>query len=93
VSKIDLAASTGVHDGKAAIKQILAGAKAVQVCSVLYEKGNEQIKIMNEEIRQWMIRKNYTGIEDFRGKLNYKSIADPSMYERSQFMKYFSTYQ
>jgi len=47
VSKIDIAASTGVHDGKAAIKQILAGANAVQVCSVLYEKGNDQIRIMN----------------------------------------------
>jgi dihydroorotate dehydrogenase (fumarate) len=29
-------------------------------------------------------------IEEFRGKLNYKNISDPSRYERAQFMKYFS---
>ena len=35
----DLAASTGVHDGNAVIKQILAGADAVQVVSCLYSNG------------------------------------------------------
>jgi len=92
VSKIDIAASTGIHDGKAAIKQILAGAKAVQVCSALYEKGNQQIQIMNSEIKAWMEKKGFKNIEDFRGILNYKNIPDPSAYERSQFMKYFSAY-
>jgi dihydroorotate dehydrogenase (fumarate) len=93
VSKIDIASSTGVHDGKAAIKQILAGASAVQVCSVLYEKGNEQIRIMNTEIESWMQKKGFNSIGQFKGKLNYRNISNPSVYERSQFMKYFSTYQ
>jgi dihydroorotate dehydrogenase (fumarate) len=93
VSKMDIAASTGVHDGKAVVKQLLAGANAVQVCSVLYEKGNEQLRIMNTEIAKWMERKGFNTIEEFRGKLNYRNISDPSAYERSQFMKYFSTYQ
>ena len=35
VEKMDISASTGVHDGQAVIKQILAGAKTVQVCSAL----------------------------------------------------------
>ena len=41
----DLAASTGVHDGNAVIKQILAGAKAVQVVSSLYKNGPEHIRV------------------------------------------------
>jgi dihydroorotate dehydrogenase (fumarate) len=92
VAKIDIAASTGIHDGQAAIKQILAGAKAVQVCSVIYKKGAEQVKLMNEEIAAWMQKKGFKTIEEFRGKLNCSNIPDPSMYERSQFMKYFSSY-
>lgn len=40
----DLAASTGIHDGKAVIKQLLAGAKAVQVASVLYKKASERLR-------------------------------------------------
>jgi dihydroorotate dehydrogenase (fumarate) len=93
VVKIDVAASTGIHDGKAAIKQILAGAKAVQVCSVLYKKGEEQVKVITDEMAAWMARKSFKTIEEFRGKLNYHNIPDPSVYERSQFMKYFSSYQ
>ena len=92
VEKIDIAASTGVHDGKAAVKLMLAGAKAVQVCSVLYKKGEEQIKVMNDEIAAWMQKKSFKAIDDFRGKLNISNIPDPSYYERSQFMKYFSNY-
>jgi dihydroorotate dehydrogenase (fumarate) len=92
VEKIDIAASTGVHDGKAVIKQILAGAKAVQICSVLYKKGDEQLKVILEEVEDWMGRKGYSSIETFRGKLNYSKIKDPSVYERVQFMKYFSSY-
>ena len=37
----DLAASTGVHDGGAVIKQLLAGANAVQVVSTIYKNGGE----------------------------------------------------
>jgi dihydroorotate dehydrogenase (fumarate) len=93
VDKIDVAASTGIHDGKAAIKQILAGAKAVQVCSVLYKKGEAQVKVIIDEMAAWMAGKGFKTIEEFRGKLNYHNIPDPSVYERSQFMKYFSSYQ
>lgn len=93
VQKIDVAASTGIHDGKAAIKQILAGAKAVQACSVFYEKGNDQVRIINAEIGSWMDKKGMRSIEEFRGRLNYGNIPNPAVYERSQFMKYFSAYQ
>jgi len=41
--KCDLAASTGVHDGVALIKQLLAGADAVQVASTLYQNGKGRI--------------------------------------------------
>jgi dihydroorotate dehydrogenase (fumarate) len=92
VQKIDIAASTGIHDGKAAIKQILAGAKAVQVCSALYKQGEEQVKVIMDELAAWMLKKGFNTIEEFRGKLNYSNIPDPSVYERSQFMKYFSSY-
>jgi dihydroorotate dehydrogenase (fumarate) len=47
---------------------------------------------MNEEIAAWMQKKGFKTIEEFRGKLNCSNIPDPSMYERSQFMKYFSSY-
>lgn len=90
VQQIDLAASTGVHSGLAVIKQILAGATAVQVCSVLYRNGIDYIRDMINEMKKWMEKHQYEAPGDFRGKLNYNSLDDPTVYERAQFIKYFS---
>jgi dihydroorotate dehydrogenase (fumarate) len=50
IDKIDICASTGVHDGNAVIKQILAGATAVQVCSASYKNGPEFIALMLDDL-------------------------------------------
>ncbi|MBN2482478.1 MAG: dihydroorotate dehydrogenase-like protein [Bacteroidales bacterium] len=92
VRNIDIAASTGIHDGKAIIKQLLAGAKVVQICSVLYQKGIQELPVMICELEEWMKRKQFKTVDAFRGMLNYGRIPDPAVYERSQFMKYFSGY-
>jgi dihydroorotate dehydrogenase (fumarate) len=88
--KCDLAASTGVHDGKAVVKQLLAGANAVQVVSALYEKGPEYLETMTRELSEWMQSKNYQKINDFRGLLSQDRQVNPALFERVQFMKYFS---
>ena len=90
--KISLGASTGVHDGEAFIKLLLAGAHAVHVCSVLYKNGTGYIKTILEEVQAWMEKNNYSAIDDFRGRMNYRNIPDPMVYERSQFMKYYSSH-
>ena len=90
VHKLDIAASTGIHDGKAVIKQLLAGAQVAQLCSTLYLNGSGVILEIINEISEFMKKWNFKKIEDFRGRLSYKNIPDPLMYERSQFMKYFS---
>ncbi|MBM3435844.1 MAG: dihydroorotate dehydrogenase-like protein, partial [Bacteroidetes bacterium] len=86
----DLAASTGIHDGGAVIKQLLAGAKAVQVVSALYNKGPERIQNMLKDIKKWMVSHNFEKIDEFRGKLSQVQSPNPALYERVQFMKYFS---
>ena len=90
VPEIDLAASTGVHSGMAVIKQILAGAAAVQVCSVLYRNGIDYLRDMIAEMKKWMETHQYENTGDFKGKMNYSRLDDPSVYERAQFIKYFS---
>jgi len=85
----DLAASTGVHDGTALIKQILAGANVVQVASTLYKNGKGQITEMLKTLETWMDQKNYGSLTDFRGKMSQAKSSDPAAYERVQFMRYF----
>lgn len=91
VPKLEIAASTGIHDGSAVIKQLLAGAQVAQLCSTLYQNGSGVIPEMLAEISEFMKKWNFKKVEDFRGRLSYKNIQDPMLYERSQFMKYFST--
>jgi len=90
VSKINIAASTGVHSGEAAVKLLLAGATSIQLCSVLYKNGVEYLTEMIDKLESWMLNNNYKSIDEFRGKMNYGNLEDPSVYERSQFMRYFS---
>ncbi|MFO8129418.1 MAG: dihydroorotate dehydrogenase-like protein [Bacteroidales bacterium] len=86
----DIAASTGVHDGRALIKQLLAGAKAVQISSVLYNKGFEQIPVMLKEMEEWMEKHHFSSVPDFNGKMSIKGTDNPAGYMRVQFMKHFS---
>lgn len=86
----DLAASTGIHDGKAMIKQLLAGAKAVQIASVLYKKGFNTIGEMLKELEGWMGQHGFDSTSDFIGKMSLKETDNPAAYERVQFMKHFA---
>jgi len=86
----DLAASTGIHDGSAIIKQILAGANAVQIASAFYKNGKGIIPAMLDDLSNWMDQKGYKTLDDFRGKLSHDKTQNPAAYERVQFMKYFS---
>ena len=90
VDTIHLAGSTGVHDGQAIVKQILAGARAVQVCSAIYKHGPGIIPTMLDDLSNWMDQKDFSRLDTFRGNMNYKNLPEPQVYERSQFMKYFS---
>jgi dihydroorotate dehydrogenase (fumarate) len=83
----DLAASTGVHDAAGAIKQLLAGAAAVQVCSHLYMKGMERLAAMLTDIGGWMEKHGYSTVRDFRGLMSREQSKQPAYYERLQYIK------
>ncbi len=85
----ELIASTGVHSGESIMKLILAGANAVQVVSALYKNDISYINTLLEELKNLMKKKNYTKINDFKGKMSYSTLEDPSSFERIQFMKYY----
>jgi len=90
VPNLNIAASTGIHDGEAFVKQLLAGATVGQICSTLYLNGFGQIDEILDYLKSFMVKWNFKQISDFRGRLNYSKLSNPTMYERAQFMKYFS---
>jgi dihydroorotate dehydrogenase (fumarate) len=73
-------------NGVDAVKTILAGASAFQVVSALYVYGNDYISTILKEIENWMDKKGYAEINDFKGKLSRKNLTDPFAYRRSQYV-------
>lgn len=90
VDKIDYAASGGVHSAKDIVKVLLAGGSAVEMCSVIYQFGPTCIKEMLTYLEGWMKAEGYDKIDKFKGKLSAKDLNGINMWERTQFLKYFT---
>ncbi len=93
----DIVSSGGVRNVDDIIKQILAGARAVQICTLFYQKGLNEIKGLLEGIQTWMLEHKFMALEDFRGELSFKNqelkfrdLGESSNYFRAQYLKIFS---
>jgi len=86
----DLAASTGIHNAETAIKNLLLGANAIQLSSIIYQKGPSVISSIIDEMNRWFDSKNIASAQEIIGKLRQTDSIRPMAYERAQFMKYFS---
>jgi dihydroorotate dehydrogenase (fumarate) len=85
--KADICSSHGILTGEDAIRLMLSGATCVQVVSTVYKNGLSQIGTIRKEIEEWMDSKNYTNIEEFRGKLSKSSLSNnPFVYKRAQYV-------
>jgi dihydroorotate dehydrogenase (fumarate) len=92
----DVASSGGVRKAEDVIKQILAGASAVQVCTILYEQKFEVIKTLLSEVEAWMDEHQNAAIGDFKGEfsfkkqeLAFKGVGEADAYFRAQYLKAF----
>ncbi|MFI3267991.1 MAG: dihydroorotate dehydrogenase-like protein [Rikenellaceae bacterium] len=92
VKGLNVAATTGVVSGEDAVKMILCGATAVEVCSVLYNEGVGVVTKLNDFISDYMERNSYAKVSDFSGVMNKQNCLSSHEYMRSQFMKYYGSY-
>ena len=93
VSKIDYAISGGIHSAEGVVKAILAGASAVEICSVLYQESSAVIHEYNKFVENWMASKGMESIAQFKGKLNVGDVKGINTFERTQFLKYFAQHE
>lgn len=84
---LSLAATTGVQSAIEVIKYILAGADVVMTASSLYKNGIPYLKTMNKELQDWMYMMGFDNIDAFKGTMSQQHIADPTAYERSNYIK------
>ncbi len=90
--KADLAASTGVHSPEDVLKLTMAGADVTMMCSALLRHGAKKIREVLTGVQQWMVEHEYASLNDMRGSMSHHSVADPSSFERANYMKALQTY-
>ena len=81
-----LAATTGVEDAGDVVKYLLAGADAVMTTSALLRHGPEHAAVLLDGLSEWMRRKGFASVADFRGLLAAPRGAEQAGQERSDYV-------
>lgn len=84
---VSLAATTGVQSSVEVIKYLLAGADIAMTASALYKNGISYLQTMNQELEAWMLSREFDSIDSFKGAMSQQHIADPTAYERANYIK------
>lgn len=84
---VSLAATTGVQTADEVVKYLLAGADVAMTASALYKHGIGYLDTMNRDLANWMDRQGFDRIDAFRGILSQRHVADPTAYERANYIR------
>lgn len=84
---VEFSGATGIHDAETALKFIIAGSSAVQLCSVIYRRGLGVIGEIARAMGDWMEGHDVPSIASLRGRLSQAAAPDPSSHERLQYIK------
>ena len=90
--RCSLAATTGIHSASDVIKMLLVGADVTMLASVLLYKGPSALKPILDDLVRWMEEKEYSSIDELRGAMSSASVADPSAFERANYIKILQGY-
>ena len=87
-----LAATTGIHTAEDAVKMLLVGADITMMTSALLLNGHDHLRTVTDGMRQWFVDHEYSSISQARGSASHANIADPSAFERANYMKTLIAY-
>jgi len=88
--KASLAATSGIHSSEDALKILMAGANVTMMCSALYKNGIHHIKDVEQGMLRWMEQHEYDSVHQMQGSMSQLRCADPSAFERAQYMRAIS---
>jgi dihydroorotate dehydrogenase (fumarate) len=89
---LDLALTTGVDSGAGILKGMMAGAKVTMVASEFLRKGIDRASEMLKSMETWMEEHEYESVTQMQGSMSQQAVADPSAFERSNYMRVLSSF-
>jgi dihydroorotate dehydrogenase (fumarate) len=91
--KADLALTTGIHTAEDVVKTTMAGASVAMIASLLLAEGINRIPVILADLEKWMTIHEYDSIQQMKGSLSQKSVAEPAAFERANYMKVLNSYK
>jgi dihydroorotate dehydrogenase (fumarate) len=89
---VSLAATTGVHTWEDVAKVLLAGADVAMMASALLIHGPDYAAAVLQALEIWLLEREYTSVAQLKGSMSQRAVADPSTFERANYLQTLMTY-
>ena len=84
--------TSGVHDAGGVAKALLAGADVAMMASALLRHGPSHVATVLADLRGWMVEREYESVDQLRGSVSARGVADPAAYVRSNYLQALTSY-
>ena len=88
-----MALTSGIHSAEDVIKAVMVGADVANVCSVLLKEGVDKIDTLVQGLNTWMDEHEYESVEQMKGSMSHKAVAEPAAFERANYMRVLNSYK
>ena len=88
----DLALTSGVHTARDVLKAMMAGANVAMLASELIGNGIRRLPEILNDLWAWMEEYAYESIEQMRGSMSQRAVAEPAAFERANYMRALNSF-
>jgi dihydroorotate dehydrogenase (fumarate) len=88
----DLALTSGVHTAQDVLKAVMAGASGTMLTSALLAHGVKRVSEILTDLQMWMETFEYQSIEQMKGSMSQRAVAEPAAFERANYMKALASF-
>jgi dihydroorotate dehydrogenase (fumarate) len=84
---VSIAATSGISTGTDAVKALAVGADVTMMTSAILRNGPAHVATVIAELTRWLDERDYESVSQLRGSMSYATAAEPSAFERANYMK------
>jgi dihydroorotate dehydrogenase (fumarate) len=88
-----LALTSGIHTPEDVVKAVMAGADIANTTSALLKNGIDYLQTLVDGLTQWMEEHEYESVDEMKGSLSQRKVAEPAAFERANYMKTLQSYR
>jgi len=90
---VDFAVTRGVHSYEDVLKGVMAGANVTMMAAELLRNGVNRIGTVVQEVAQWLEDHEYHSLQQARGSMSQRNVAEPAAFERANYMKVLQSWK